>query len=1004
MRNPSPPTSKEATAGASSGLPTANTVPVESRRHQDALSTRGSKVSKSSIATLLSVTLTMILLSLLQSMKRRLRRKARSLRGAARRHLKSRHQHHHHHQYHRDDRSTNPPYSQSSRTNTLTLMDGMTENAQSLTQSHAYYCSLPIAVANSADHEPIQYKLLHTIDSDRQSSPPRSLAIPNLESNHFLSVPNLYSSRNVAWSLSDGHLPNAQTKDDFVAAWLTQTQWSLAIGPGELSPEQANAAWRMSSDNIHQMEERHHQQPYPSQDLQYRFDSQHTIITPNGVQQEPRQEHRASQLINEPYEGSTSSSSQPSPNLLPARQISATFDHHQRTHNNHHYHHHQPTPYSFVQWQDQRHYQIQPQPQPHYRYHQQIPPRFSHLQDHSDHHGQAHPHRQYQATRSEHSSRSGHRRSLSLTQTTSSRNQYAEQAVPVSPKFEDLSPAEQARQEYSLRRQRYQMHQQYLQQQRHQQEEHQFHSQEYHFHRKVLPHRYHYHVHHGHAAAISAHDLGRYPTAYHSQKGRTANELAWERHCYYQQQQLQEEALVERKRKEAQWQQQQQQQQQQQLQQQEGQQQQGQQQGGLCPPEQDPFARTSSLNRITSSSLSPRTAQALGLSQSQAVSVCCDSRKPKEIKVAKTKASVGTAKEAGAAKSIVSDCPILSAGLRLIKRNEAKDLKERDSTHTSNNEDTPASLDSLQPVVLQPQESVTPLSRRRTLKSIAPSIRSLARRCSSRFGNRPNSFAGSSSDPNIQFTDEKTASASLAMETVYAARSLAPGLDGVVDLQQVGPADGDSAVKYCPPISASTSFLPLKAAASERIPVHRKVTLFRSKTTTISRSSRPMHDPQHNETTPSSAAPTDAMTTTKTTTLSARPRDSLRLANGRGHELSSLQPRAPAEKIEQSTNDLNSALPTDVISSAFDVEQQEATRRQVIALLAMGRKERVSAKTGLTMVQPLLPSPKQLSPLALEAQDDIHAPLDQTQEDPCERIAFMLVPKSRYEFQPLVMA
>ncbi|KAF9980802.1 hypothetical protein BGZ75_007960 [Mortierella antarctica] len=111
---------------------------------------------------------------------------------------------------------------------------------------------------------------------------------------------------------------------------------------------------------------------------------------------------------------------------------------------------------------------------------------------------------------------------------------------------------------------------------------------------------------------------------------------------------------------------------------------------------------------------------------------------------------------------------------------------------------------------------------------------------------------------------------------------------------------------------------------------------------------------------------------------------------------------------------------------ADDEDPQKLARRQVLTLLAMGRKDRVSAKTGQVLPHTPLPLPdsllsswtatttgeQRLSPLALETRDeDYELPLQTDAvealqigvEDPCERIAFMLVPKSRYEFQPLVV-
>ena len=157
----------------------------------------------------------------------------------------------------------------------------------------------------------------------------------------------------------------------------------------------------------------------------------------------------------------------------------------------------------------------------------------------------------------------------------------------------------------------------------------------------------------------------------------------------------------------------------------------------------------------------------------------------------------------------------------------------------------------------------------------------------------------------------------------------------------------------------------------------------------------------------------------RTKSLSARPRDSLRLANGRGFDLYAIHTKvfsettaaaaaSDCERIEQSTSELERALPVNSSRAVSEEEQHEVARRQIVAILGMGRKERISAKTD-QVVPTATTRPSNLtslSPLALEAQEDLAVAEAKTeekrQEDPCDRIAFMLVPKSRYEFQPLV--
>ncbi|KAF9946619.1 hypothetical protein BGZ65_009532 [Modicella reniformis] len=603
------------------------------------------------------------------------------------------------------------------------------------------------------------------------------------------------------------------------------------------------------------------------------------------------------------------------------------------------------------------------------------------------------------------------------------------------------------------------MHHQYLQQHRQfQQQQYEMYRQEFQRHQALkAPHG---HRSLGHKATSSAYDLGRYPSGHHVGKGRTANELAWERHCYYQQQQHQEEALAELRRREGHWQAQQRVRQRQQRH-----------EVAPQPPESATDVRASSLTSITQASLPPQATKDLGLSRSRsAAAYGTKSGSKSKAKDTFPQSSKGS----GPTKSILADCSILSAGRRLLRRSNSKNTKtsktldtslnvaERNRPTPSKTGVTPKEQSSLEPAttpVLSQDLPTTSLTRKKTLKDIAPSIRSLARRCSSRFSSRPNSFAGSSSDPILQFTDTKAANGSLNAEISHVPQPLIPGPDGIVDLKQVVSQDthedqGASTMGYRPPTVSSTPYLPLETAGatnnnsndntSERTPIHRKVAHFRSKTTSIRPASGVLDDDTHDDMTPSSStAPssTNVTITTATTTtikraksLSARARDSLRLANGRGLDLSFsiIQPdlQQPSETTtmmttslqgtEQSEYDLDKALPENpIVHYMLDKEQQEVAKRQIMGLLAMGRKERISAKTGQAIAVRPVPNTNSsgtcLSPLALEAQEDLSYQASTTDwdrnqkpawknEDPCQRIAFMLVPKSRYEFQPLVMA
>lgn len=129
----------------------------------------------------------------------------------------------------------------------------------------------------------------------------------------------------------------------------------------------------------------------------------------------------------------------------------------------------------------------------------------------------------------------------------------------------------------------------------------------------------------------------------------------------------------------------------------------------------------------------------------------------------------------------------------------------------------------------------------------------------------------------------------------------------------------------------------------------------------------------------------------------------------------------------ESTVVISSAVPTSVL----DLEEHESMRQQIVAILSLDRNDmrrRPSSRPKSRSTTPGLSSssdhlalleelqeeqvPQEyLSPLAVEAQEILpadHLKTIQEQEvaaelaDPCEHIAFMLVPKSQYEFQPLI--
>ncbi|KAF9281153.1 hypothetical protein BGZ68_006816 [Mortierella alpina] len=499
---------------------------------------------------------------------------------------------------------------------------------------------------------------------------------------------------------------------------------------------------------------------------------------------------------------------------------------------------------------------------------------------------------------------------------------------------------------------------------------------------------------------------------------RTANELAWERHNYYQRLQREEEQLAKK----------------------------------ITAPihrQDSSVARTGSLNRLASpSQLSAETSRILGLCRSNT----------------------------------------LSAAVKRISLTTKKDTSNRPVTpvhSTVNTEDiivivTPEAEDeNAMPVAVPdhhnhlPTLSSAPSSQapRKSFKDhLAPPLRSLARRCSSRFssgGNRPNSVVGSSArDSAADRALRRRSTGSAPASTIS---------DHMCDFKplQAGPETMEIQKQ-----KEEREAL-IKSVLSEKVPVHRTVSLFRSKT----------HH-HHQRTPPGSTTSLmgegeqqksmDSRETVPTRSM----RRSLRFANGRGLDFSTfIDPRS--EKADNtnstSTTDANAApkegmdLAYSLVSSAStstslssfletmsdNTEEHESMRKEILAILALGRKgtrravsssrsasgsghshgdrsSSSSSATTTTATRPaaLTSTPHRLSPLAVEAQE--HIPVQVTEEDeeddeeddeeeeveavkgsamgmkkalmdgaemidPCEHIAFMLVPKSRYEFQPLVV-
>ncbi|GJJ73549.1 hypothetical protein EMPS_05907 [Entomortierella parvispora] len=1155
------------------------------------------KVSRSSFATLLSVTLTMILLSLLQAKKRSLRKRGLVLRGASvrRRHSRTNKSSHRRHDSYgnstsaKDRLSIYTPSAQSSRSNTLSNMDGVESSFMSppaLRHHHLHNYHQH----RQNDHHPQPQSQLHIPSSptlsagtktaaataahgsstaattpitehffmdepgfefnnqvrqhrhDRLSRPQRALTTLNLEKEESLlflgeeshpqrngGASSMYGAGNASWSLSDGHLPTASRqkamKKDLVAAWLDHQDYPAG-------PVQGNeAGWDMdplqSSQDEYRPVQVHHllqAQPspqrneFPGQGERHHLHHLHQQSEANinrVAHRDPRRQEPLRSLDSHP------------PNQI----RHAPPPHHLQ----HAQHHHQQPPHyngspapSFyptnIPGQSQSSRRLPPSPtaqplslipgartsgyhQPHHQHHPQ------HHQHQPYYHDPSLPRVRLQGYIDPESDSKSHR---SSSMTLHHRVSLPSPGRPVSPssstyhaptRLEDLSPAERVRQEHQMRRQWHQMQQQNIQHFRQRQQ------QQYQMYRDEQPAVHTRAYRQGGSstgsslsrrstttAALSTHDLGYVP----SSAAKSAKDLAWERHCYYQQQQLQEEAMAAAARKR-----QQEVQRQQELQQLQ-QQQQAQQHLTVPETETESVARTSSLNRLTSAGLTSQTAQQLGLSRSKSVQESSTLSSPLEHSLGQDHPSEESPKtreerqekrqnkglpQVARAKSMTSDCKFLSLFVRKLESSKDKDATDITGTTVASTKVAAAQA----PVMSLPeaQQSTTTLSRKKTIKDLAGS---LVRRCSSRFSNRsrPNSFAGSGSDPVDLAGANSVRSSSHMATTSYPPRELTLGPDGIVDLKQLeddsSRPDTDSKQIISSVSTPSLLMTPQEQQQQEQQQQRsqgttRKVTLFRSKTLMLSQSrqAESLLQPRSEESSSPSMTPE----------TKGRRHESLRLANGRGLDLA-LFPKdfttlkksedgicsSDGQDIARSTSSLDGALPTSGLyipnsintninntkdtnhyttnngNHSNDISHhnynhtndtvnpddiQEETRRQVVALLALGRKDGRSMPSPFTKAtQPPSPpkatvAPKSkistftrsvsptavvkttqtlnraittttfISPLALEALEPPRMPMEKkkemtpaAEEDPCEKIAFMLVPKSRYEFQPLV--
>ncbi|KAF9309968.1 hypothetical protein BG003_009074 [Podila horticola] len=561
------------------------------------------------------------------------------------------------------------------------------------------------------------------------------------------------------------------------------------------------------------------------------------------------------------------------------------------------------------------------------------------------------------------------------------------------------------------------------------------------------------------------------PLGLASQKRRSANELAWERHMFYEEQQYQEEVKAERRKIEERQQQEQYwryQQEHYKIQRQMEYQQEEQQNKHhhkLTQLESDTVARTGSLNRLRSTSLSKDTARVLGLCRSTTLSFgvkkACKLNKstttPKleSVQITRTLSSVeeNTNNSAPAQHRVMSHDSI---GIELSPKHydtissassyfapRVNSRSGRSSPAFDAKLFTPVQLhDNHRPSVSAPST----LSRKKTLKDLAPALRSLARACSTRFS-RPNSMDGSS--VNVA-QGERPCRSSTQSDHMNDFRPLSMGPDSLAEFQQqqqrysLASSSALTTAAPVPVVGTAVVFLPITCAnkssgttarGKERPAVYRKVTPFRLNTPSSS-SSRPrlvssVSLPQHLE----------------SSNESTRPRNSMRFANGRGldyyvSETDGTNEDSRSEAVvvaigaalDDSTDDSadddaqddEPAVPAEVIQAIGDGNDdenripstaQEAIRREIVALLAKGVRPLSAAATATVTQEVPAPSPAVpvpcLSPLAVEAQEEPLPPSPPTpvpgndlcllsEVDLCNRIAFMLVPRYKYRYQPLV--
>ncbi|KAF9429388.1 hypothetical protein BGZ76_001364 [Entomortierella beljakovae] len=440
---------------------------------------------------------------------------------------------------------------------------------------------------------------------------------------------------------------------------------------------------------------------------------------------------------------------------------------------------------------------------------------------------------------------------------------------------------------------------------------------------------------------------------------KTVDELAWERHYYYQRLQHEEEELALRNLQDKIY-----------------------NNANLSAAKQlnqDTITRAVSLNRLASpSQLSKKTSRILGICRSSAMMQETETETEKRIPLHEC--------------DDAEIYPIPLASLSPISSPPNGDNQDAVADLTTKKLDH-VKHDSYGFVSHQGRDSVlmpgpTPLSRKKTLKDhFTPPFRSIARHYSARFSrSRPNSFAGTRSDPIVDYPPGRQSLGS-RFSAYYPHNS-----DHMSDFKplKVGPE--------------TTEMLRQQQEAHQQTlssdygsPTHKDVSLFRS-LSTYTPPSTPLFDQSH------------AIAHAETFPL-----DNKRRSRRSVHYFESITPQEGDTATSLQNHAYTVVLPPIMTSEipASEIKERDSLKVQLASIFSFSQKDLLRRFLSLKSKNLTdLPTPPRstrcLSPLAVEAQDDImeyEFELEdppENERDPGEYFSFMLVSKSsRHEYQPL---